>query len=124
MNTDAPWPSLEEAEQRVLGIQTKLHRWTESGHRDELVESRMRGDAHVRFGGRAEETGRPYGSHRASVRPYSWLPTQVRGLFSISILCLISTAARSSPPRRNVSTPIRQYLVFFSFNIVVGFGYD
>ena len=29
MNTDAPWPTLsvEEAEARVLGIQTKLHHW-------------------------------------------------------------------------------------------------
>ena len=27
MNTDAPWPSPEEAEQRVLRIQTKLHQW-------------------------------------------------------------------------------------------------
>ena len=27
MNTDAPWPTLEEAEARVLEIQTKLHRW-------------------------------------------------------------------------------------------------
>jgi RNA-directed DNA polymerase len=27
VNTDAPWPTLEEAEARVLGIQTKLHRW-------------------------------------------------------------------------------------------------
>ncbi|HET6920268.1 MAG TPA: group II intron reverse transcriptase/maturase [Jiangellaceae bacterium] len=27
MNTDAPWPTLDEAEARVLGIQTKLHRW-------------------------------------------------------------------------------------------------
>ena len=29
MNTGAPWPRLpvEEAEARVLGIQTKLHRW-------------------------------------------------------------------------------------------------
>ncbi len=27
MNTDALWPSLEEAEARVLEIQTKLHRW-------------------------------------------------------------------------------------------------
>ena len=29
MNTDAPWPtlSIEEAEARVLGIQTKLHHW-------------------------------------------------------------------------------------------------
>lgn len=27
MNTGEPWPSLFAAEQRVLGIQTKLHRW-------------------------------------------------------------------------------------------------
>jgi transposase len=38
--------------------------------RHALVESRMRGNAHVRFGGRAEETGRPKRRHRASVRPY------------------------------------------------------
>jgi RNA-directed DNA polymerase len=27
VNTGAPWPSLEQAEARVLGIQTKLHQW-------------------------------------------------------------------------------------------------
>jgi RNA-directed DNA polymerase len=27
VNTGAPWPTLEQAEARVLGIQTKLHRW-------------------------------------------------------------------------------------------------
>jgi len=27
VNTVAPWPTLDEAEARVLGIQTKLHRW-------------------------------------------------------------------------------------------------
>jgi RNA-directed DNA polymerase len=27
VNTGAPWPDLEQAEQRVLGIQTKLHQW-------------------------------------------------------------------------------------------------
>lgn len=31
MNTDAPWPTLEEAEARVLGIQTKLHQWATDG---------------------------------------------------------------------------------------------
>lgn len=30
----------------------------------------MRGNAHVRFGGRAGETERPRGRHRALVRPY------------------------------------------------------
>ena len=34
MNTDAPWPTLEEAEARVLGIQSKLHQWaTDSPNR-------------------------------------------------------------------------------------------
>jgi RNA-directed DNA polymerase len=27
VNTDAPWPDLDEAEFRVLKIQTKLHQW-------------------------------------------------------------------------------------------------
>ena len=31
MNTDEPWPSLEEAEARVLGIQAKLHQWAIDG---------------------------------------------------------------------------------------------
>ncbi len=34
MNTDAPWPSLDEATVRVLGIQAKLHQWaTDSPNR-------------------------------------------------------------------------------------------
>jgi len=35
-----------------------------------LVESRVRGDAHARFGGRVEETGEVKPSYRASARPY------------------------------------------------------
>ncbi len=31
MNTDAPWPTLDEAEARVLEIQTKLHQWATDG---------------------------------------------------------------------------------------------
>ncbi|HUJ66384.1 MAG TPA: hypothetical protein VLX59_12650, partial [Acidimicrobiales bacterium] len=31
MNTDAPWPDLDEAERRVLNIQTKLHQWATDG---------------------------------------------------------------------------------------------
>jgi len=34
----------------------------------------MRGDAHVRFGGRAEETDRSKDRHRASVRPLPATP--------------------------------------------------
>src|SRR5680860_309343 len=35
VNTGAPWPSLAEAEARVLAMQTKLHRWatSDSGRR-------------------------------------------------------------------------------------------
>jgi hypothetical protein len=39
--------------------------------RRELVESRMRGNTHVRFGGRAGETDQPEGWYRAPARPYS-----------------------------------------------------
>src|SRR5437660_8907375 len=38
--------------------------------RHALVESRVRREAHARFGGRARETGRPRGRYRALVRPY------------------------------------------------------
>ena len=57
MNTDAPWPDLTEAEARVLGIQTKLHQWA-LAQRHGLVESRMRGNTHVRFGGAGWGNGR------------------------------------------------------------------
>ena len=36
------------------------------------VESRVRGNAHARFGGRAGETDPPQGEHRAPARPYSF----------------------------------------------------
>ena len=35
----------------------------------------MRRESHVRFGGRAEETDRPKGRHRASARPYTYVST-------------------------------------------------
>jgi hypothetical protein len=54
----------------VLGIQTKLHRWATDGikiaRRHGLVESRMRGDTHVRFGGAGRGTR---SSERAIPRP-------------------------------------------------------
>ena len=68
MNTGASWPSLIEAESRVLAMQTKLHQWARdpdalvrhsNGH--EHMESRMRRESHVRFGGRAGETHRSKG---------------------------------------------------------------
>jgi integrase len=37
--------------------------------RHDLVESRMRANAHVRFGGQAEETDATKNAHRASARP-------------------------------------------------------
>ena len=57
VNTDVLWPEPEWAEAQVLRIQTTLHRWAVAQRRG-LVESRMRGDAHVRFGGRVGETCR------------------------------------------------------------------
>ena len=38
-----------------------------------LVESRMRGNAHVRFGGRAGETDQPKDRHRAPARPNTYV---------------------------------------------------
>jgi len=86
VNTDAPSPDADANEAWVLEIQAKLHQWASDGpehrfgpndatahrlnQRLELVESRMRGNAHVRFGGRAGETGRAKARYRASVRPY------------------------------------------------------
>jgi len=32
VNTDAPWPTLDEAKARVLGIQSKLHQWATDSH--------------------------------------------------------------------------------------------
>ena len=45
------------------------------------VESRVRGNAHARFGGRAGETDPPQGGHRAPARPHTlaWL-SKCRGL--------------------------------------------
>lgn len=37
------------------------------------MESRVRGDAHARFGGRVEETGEVKASYRASARPYYYV---------------------------------------------------
>ncbi|MCA1707259.1 MAG: DDE-type integrase/transposase/recombinase [Actinobacteria bacterium] len=44
----------------------------------------MRGDTHVRFGGRAEETDREKSRHRASVRPLLLLPRRRHVLVPIS----------------------------------------
>ncbi len=38
MNTGAPWPSTKEAEERVLRIQTKLHRWATDDPRRRFVD--------------------------------------------------------------------------------------
>ena len=59
-----------------------------TSQRQELVESRMLGDGHVRFGGRAGETDRPRGRHRAPVRPYTWLAGPIRGQFFFLYLIL------------------------------------
>ena len=53
---------------------TSTTRAGRAAHRHGLVESRMRGNAHVRFGGRAGETDRPKGRHRAPARPLQGRP--------------------------------------------------
>ncbi len=89
MNTGAPWPSLREAEARVLGMQTKLHRWATSdpGRRlDDLYNlvhdpaflvvawERVRGNKGARSAGvdgqtaRAIERGRGEGLFLAELR--------------------------------------------------------
>ncbi len=40
----------------------------------------MRGNSHVRFGGRAEETDPPKGRHRASARSNHWSATEGLGM--------------------------------------------
>ncbi len=58
----------------------------------------MRGNAHVRFGGRARETERPKGRHRASVRPYY---VKVRnGGRVVSMAALLAVGVESTGERR------------------------
>jgi hypothetical protein len=59
LNSAAPWPGPEVAQERVLEIQRKLHRRPMSAGIS--VESRMRGNSHVRFGGRPGEPDQPQG---------------------------------------------------------------
>jgi len=62
------------------------------------VESRMRGNAHVRFGGRAGETERPKGRHRALVRPY-YLKVREGGRV-VSMAALVATGVAMTGERR------------------------
>ena len=74
MNTGASWPGSSES--RVLSMQTKLHQWAmaDSGRhfrRHEHMESRMRRESHVRFGGRAGETHRSKDGRALRSDPYT-----------------------------------------------------
>jgi hypothetical protein len=58
----------------------------------------MRGNAHVRFGGRTGETERPRGGHRALVRPYY---VKVRdGGRVVSMAALVAIGVASTGERR------------------------
>ena len=81
----SPWAERARPDQR-------LARW------HEVVESRMRGNAHVRFGGRAGETERPKGRHRAPVRPY-YLKVREAGRV-VSMAALVATGVAMSGERR------------------------
>ena len=58
----------------------------------------MRGNAHVRFGGRTGETERPRGGHRALVRPY-YLKVREAGRV-VSMAALVATGVAMSGERR------------------------
>jgi len=58
----------------------------------------MRGNAHVRFGGRTGETERSKGRHRASVRPY-YVKAHEAGRV-VSIAALVATGVAASGERR------------------------
>src|SRR5918999_1131624 len=88
VNTGAPLPGVDQAQERVLHYQRKLHVWASNDAErrfrdlwnlvcdpatlvvawsptppDVLMESRMRGNSHVRFGGRGGGDHRPQGRH-------------------------------------------------------------
>ena len=54
------------------------------------VESRMRGDVHVRSGGRAEETDRGKPRHRASARPITHIRTWVGFVYAAFVIDVFS----------------------------------
>jgi hypothetical protein len=64
VNTGASFPELVVARERVLHFQRKLHEWASIEHEplDVLMESRVRGNSHARFGGRRR------GNHRLKSR--------------------------------------------------------
>jgi hypothetical protein len=62
VNTGASLPSLDEARERVLHFQCKLHEWASTTCQlDTFVESRMLGNGHVRFGRRRRGNLQPRG---------------------------------------------------------------
>lgn len=94
MNTDAPWPSLAEARARVLGIQTKLHRWAsdERGRRfDDLFNlvadpatlmvawARVRGNKGARSAGVDGQTARSIESGRGVEAFLADLRSELKG---------------------------------------------
>jgi RNA-directed DNA polymerase len=101
VNVGAPWPSLSEAEQRVLAMQTKLHRWAvgDAGRRfDDLYNlvydpaflvvawSRVRGNKGARTAGVDRVAPRQVGPAadamlselRAELKARSFAPSRVR----------------------------------------------
>ena len=60
----------------------------------------MRGNAHVRFGGRAGETERPKGRHRALVRPYYVKVREGGRVVSMAALVATGVGDRRAPGAR------------------------
>ena len=100
MNTGALWPGLLEAESRVLTMQTKLHQWAmvdfgRRFRRHEHMESRMRWESHVRFGGRVGETHRSKDGRALRSDPYTRLlgPTKWTYFYLYVVLDIFSRYA-------------------------------
>ena len=105
MNTDAPWPTLEEAEARVLGIQTKLHQWaTDSPDRRFSDLFNLVCDPAflaVGVGSCAGQSGRTVGRGR-------WRETSRHRLRHDTVL---SHAARDLKAGRFVPLPVRERMI-------------
>ncbi|MDR2372863.1 MAG: hypothetical protein LBD77_01915, partial [Bifidobacteriaceae bacterium] len=79
MNTGAPWPGLAQARERVLGIQTKLHRWAVADKRRRFFDlwGLVTDPAFLRVGW--ERVSRNRGARSAGidgVRPRDLIPSE------------------------------------------------
>ena len=73
----------------------------------------MRGKSHVRFGGRARETGRSKGRHRALVRP-NWYVLEEREFELLLVNARTSRTCRAARP----TSPTRRGAQLFEHGLL------